>query len=59
MAARPIAPAPLTASPGTLADVPAEYWTQAAMVALLVLALLAIVLIGKGPRRPKSHFGPA
>jgi len=29
------------------------------MVALSVLALLAIVLIGKGPRWPKTHFGPA
>jgi hypothetical protein len=45
--------------PATLADVPADYWTQAAMAALLALALLAVVLIGKGPRRPKTHFGPA
>jgi HEAT repeat protein len=50
--------APLAALPGALAEVLAEYWAQATMVALLVLLLLAIVLIGKGPRRPKTHFGP-
>ena len=59
VAAAPVAPAPLVALPGALADVSADYWSLAAMVALLVLVLLAIVLIGKGPRRPKSHFGPA
>ena len=59
IAAVPVARFPLATLPGTLADVPADYWTQAAMVALSVLALLAIVLIGKGPRWPKTHFGPA
>jgi HEAT repeat protein/photosystem II stability/assembly factor-like uncharacterized protein len=60
-AALPVAPAPLAtlaALPGALAEILAEYWAQATMVALLVLLLLAIVLIGKGPRRPRTHFGP-
>ena len=57
--ARPAAPASLAALPGALADVPADYWARAAMVALLALMLLAVALIGKGPRRPKTHFGPA
>jgi HEAT repeat protein len=59
IAALPAAPAPSAALPGTLADIPADYWTRAAMVALLALMLLAVALIGKGPRRPKTHFGPA
>jgi HEAT repeat protein len=59
IAALPAVPAPSAALPGTLADVPADYWTRAAMVALLALMLLAAALIGKGPRRPKTHFGPA
>ena len=59
IAALPAAPAPSAALPGALADVPADYWTRAAMVALLALLLLAAALIGKGPRRPKTHFGPA
>jgi len=58
MAARPVAPAPLAALPDALADVWADYWTLAAMSALLVLALLAVVLIWKGPR-PASHLGHA
>jgi HEAT repeat protein len=61
VALAPLAPAPLAplaALPGALAEVLAEYWSQAMMVALLVLLLLAIVLIGKGPRRPNTHFGP-
>ena len=57
--ALPAAPAPPAALPGALVDVPANYWTRAAMVALLALMLLAAALIGKGPRRPKTHFGPA
>ncbi|MCX6032588.1 MAG: HEAT repeat domain-containing protein [Chloroflexi bacterium] len=56
--ARPVAPAPLAALPGAIADVPTDYWTLAAMAALLVLAMLAGTLIGKGPR-PTSHLGPA
>ena len=59
IAALPAAPAPSAALPGALVDVPADYWTRAAMVALLALMLLAAALIGKGPRRPKTHFGPA
>jgi hypothetical protein len=59
IAALPAAPAPPAALPGALVDVPADYWTRAAMVALLALMLLAAALIGKGPRRPKTHFGPA
>jgi hypothetical protein len=61
VALAPLAPAPLArlaALPGALVEVLANYWSQAMMVALLVLLLLAIVLIGKGPRRPKTHFGP-
>ena len=58
VALAPLAPAPLAPLPGALADVPADYWAQATMIVLLVLLLLAIVLIGKGPRRPKTHFGP-
>ena len=49
----PVLPAVL---PRAIADVPADTWTLAAMVALLVLGLLAIVLIWKGPR-PTSHLG--
>ena len=59
IAALPAAPAPPAALPGALVDVPADYWTRAALVALLALMLLAAALIGKGPRRPKTHFGPA
>jgi hypothetical protein len=59
VAALPAAPAPPAALPGALVDVPADYWTRAAIVALLALMLLAAALIGKGPRRPKTHFGPA
>ena len=58
LALAPLAPAPLAALPGVLVEVLAEYWAQATMVVLLVLLLLAIVLIGKGPRRPKTHLGP-
>jgi HEAT repeat protein len=58
MTARPVAPAPLAALPDALADVPADYWTLAVMSALVVLALLAVVLIWKGPR-PTSHLGHA
>ena len=58
VAARPVAPAPLAALPDALADVWADYWTLAAMSALLVLALLAVVLIWKGPR-PAAHLGHA
>ncbi|MGB4976440.1 MAG: HEAT repeat domain-containing protein, partial [Anaerolineae bacterium] len=49
----PVLPAVL---PRAIADVPADTWTLTAMVALLVLGLLAIVLIWKGPR-PTSHLG--
>ena len=56
---RPVAPAPLAALPGAIAAVPADTWTLAAMAALLVLALLAGLVIWKGPRRPTAHFGPA
>jgi hypothetical protein len=58
VAVRPVAPAPLTALPDALADVRADNWTLAAMAALLVLALLAVVLIWKGPR-PTSPLGHA
>jgi HEAT repeat protein/photosystem II stability/assembly factor-like uncharacterized protein len=61
LALAPLAPAslvPLAALPGALAEVLAEYWSQATMVMLLVLLLLAIVLIGKGPRST-SHHGHA
>ena len=45
--------------PETLADITADDWTLAVMMALFVLVLLAIVMIGKGPRRPTTHLGPA
>ena len=52
------APAALLVAPVPPAAVvmPADAWTLAAMVALLLLGLLAIVLIWKGPR-PTSHLG--
>ena len=58
---QPVAPAPLAALPATIADVaitdvPVNTWTLAALAALLVLALLGFVLIGKGPR-PTSKLG--
>jgi len=59
IAARPVAPAPLVALPGEIADIPADYWPLATVAGLLVivlLAMLAVVLIWKGPR-PTSHLG--
>ena len=53
----PAAPVPLAALPGTLAEVPADFWTLTAMV-LLVLAMLASMFIWKGPRST-SHHGHA
>jgi len=47
----------LAALPGTLAEVPADFWTLTAMV-LLVLAMLASMFIWKGPRST-SHHGHA
>ena len=55
----PVAPLVAAVPPGPLPAAiafPADTWTLAAMVALLVLGLLAIVLIWKGPR-PTSHLG--
>jgi len=40
--------------PGTLADIPADYWTLTAIV-LLVLAMLASMFIWKGPRSTEQH----
>ena len=60
VALAPLAPAPLAplaALPGALAEVPANYWSLTAMV-LLVLAMLASLLIWKGPRST-SHHGHA
>ena len=54
----PVAPAPLAALLAAFADVWADYWPLATRVALVVLALLAILLIWRGPR-PTSHVGPA
>jgi hypothetical protein len=59
IAARPVAPDPLAALPGAIADVPADYLAVAAMAALLVLVMvagLAVVLVWKGTR-PASHLG--
>jgi hypothetical protein len=53
-----VALAPLTALLAALADVWADYWPLATRVALVLLALLAILLIWRGPR-PTSHVGPA
>ena len=53
--ARTVAPAPLAALPGAIADVPADYWILAVMAALLVIMG---TLVGKGPRRT-SHRGHA
>ena len=57
MAVRPIAPAPLAALPGVIADVPVNYWAEPAMTALLMLVLLAVVLIWKG-QRPTPYVRP-
>ena len=57
-AARPVAPAPLAALPGALTDVPANYWIQVTMAALLALAMLAGTLIWRG-RQPTLPLGHA
>ena len=54
----PVAPAPLAALLAASADVWAEYSPLATRVALVVLALLAILLMWRGPR-PTSHVGHA
>ena len=54
-----VVPAAAVSLPETLADITADDWTLAVMMALFVLVLLAIVMIGKGPRRPTTHLGPA
>ncbi len=56
MAALPVVQAPLAPMPDTLADVWAVFGARVAIGTLLLLALLAIVLIGKGPR-PTSDLG--
>lgn len=56
MATLPVVQPPLAPIPDTLSDVWADFWIRAAIGTLLLLALLAIVLIGKGPR-PASHLG--
>ena len=59
IAARPVAPAPLVALPGAIADVSADYWPLATVAGLLIivlLAMLAVALTWKGPR-PASHLG--
>ena len=56
----PLAPAPLAplaALPGTLADSPGRLLDPGNDGRLLVLLLLAIVLIGKGPRRDIALTG--
>jgi len=57
--ANPIALAPPVALPSVIADVATDYLTPAVLASLLVLAMLAGMLIWKGPRRPTAHFGPA
>lgn len=57
-AARSDAPVMPAALPSAIADVPADHWTQAAMAALTALALLAVVLVWKGPRSA-APFGHA
>ena len=54
----PVAPAPLAALLAAFADVWAEYSPLATRVALVVLALLAILMMWRGPR-PTSHVGHA
>jgi hypothetical protein len=48
----------VVALPDALADIRADDGSLAVMLALLVLALLAVVLIWKGPR-PRSRLGHA
>ena len=58
-AVRPVAPAPLVALPGAIADVAADYWPLATVVGLVIivlLAMLAAVMFWKGPL-PTSHLG--
>jgi hypothetical protein len=51
------ASAPLAPSPSAMAGIPTDSWIPAMMAALLGLALLAVVLIWKGPWST-SHLGP-
>jgi HEAT repeat protein len=51
------APAPLAPSPNATAETPSASTIPAMMAALLGLALLAVVLIWKGPWST-SHLGP-
>ena len=59
-AVRPVVPAPLVALPAAIAGIPAETWplaTTAGLLIIVLLAVLAVVLLWKGPR-PASGLGP-
>ena len=59
-AVRPVVPAPLVALPAAIAEIPKGPWplgTAAGLLIIVLLAVLAVVLLWKGPR-PASGLGP-